>query len=126
MIIQRDRRLVTASFGSLFHSVIVVGKKENLKISLCPFSGMCAAPSDLFSFNSHKSILEVFFSFVISDSSRPSPDSEARSALANCKHGLFHSRYFENGPLEPGHIFVGFSLKKKKRFYARRKRRLKI
>ena len=29
--------LVTVSFGSLFHSVIVLGKKENLKYSLCPF-----------------------------------------------------------------------------------------
>ena len=29
--------MVTISFGSLFHSVIVLGKKENLKISLCPF-----------------------------------------------------------------------------------------
>ena len=29
--------MVTISFGSLFHSVIVLGKEENLKISLCPF-----------------------------------------------------------------------------------------
>ena len=29
--------MVTISFRSLFHSVIVLGKKENLKISLCPF-----------------------------------------------------------------------------------------
>lgn len=29
--------LATDSFGSLFHSAIVLGKKENLKISLCPF-----------------------------------------------------------------------------------------
>ena len=116
--------MVTASFGSLFHSVIVVGKKEDQKISLCPFSGMCAAPSDLFSFNTLKSMPEVVFSFVISDSSRPNRYSEARRALSNRKHGLFHPRYFENGPLEPGYIFVGFSLKK--HFYARRKRRLKI
>ena len=34
--IQRDW-LETVSSGSLFHSVIVLGKKENLKISLCPF-----------------------------------------------------------------------------------------
>ena len=28
---------MTVSLGSLFHSVIVLGKKENVKISLCPF-----------------------------------------------------------------------------------------
>ena len=22
--------------------------------------------------------------------------------ISNCKHGLFHIRYFDNGPLEPG------------------------
>ena len=32
-------------------------KKENLEISLCPFFGMCAALSDLFSFKSLKSSL---------------------------------------------------------------------
>ena len=25
-------------------------------------------------------------------------------ALSNCKHGLFHIRYFENGPLEQGRL----------------------
>ena len=25
--------------------------------------------------------------------------------IANRKHGLFHIRYFENGPLEPGYTF---------------------
>ena len=86
-----------------------MGKRENLKISLCPFSGMFPAVGDLFSFNSLKSMPEVFFSFVISDSSRPSRDSEVRSALSNRKHGLFRSRYFENGPLEPRYVFAGFS-----------------
>ena len=56
--------MVTASIGSLFHSVIVEGKKENLKISLCPFCGMCAALSDLFNFNSLNSVPEGFFLLV--------------------------------------------------------------
>ena len=69
-----------------------MGKKENLEISLCPFFGMCAALSDLFSFKSLKSVPEVFISFVISDSSRPSRDSGARSASSNRKHRLVISR----------------------------------
>ena len=28
-------------------------------------------------------------------------------ALSNRKHGLFHIRYFENGPLEPGYLTGG-------------------
>ena len=31
---------MTVSFGSLFHSVIVLGKRENLKYSLCPFGAI--------------------------------------------------------------------------------------
>ena len=30
-------------------------------------------------------------------------------ALSNCKHGLFHIRYFENGPLEPGYSWKGYA-----------------
>ena len=36
-------------------------------------------------------------------------------ALSNRKHGLFHIRYFENGPLEPGY-FVPHSLIGKSNF----------
>ena len=36
-------------------------------------------------------------------------------ALSNRKHGLFHIRYFENGPLEPGY-FVSHSLIGKSNF----------
>ena len=31
-------------------------------------------------------------------------------ALTNSKHGLFHIRYFENGPLEPGYVNRGSAI----------------
>ena len=39
--------------------------------------------------------------FFLTDGSRRSCVS---GALSNRKHGLFHIRYFENGPLEPGSV----------------------
>ena len=33
-------------------------------------------------------------------------ETNVSGALSNRKHGLFHIKYFENGPLEPGYTFV--------------------
>ena len=33
----------------------------------------------------------------------PREKNNVSGALSNRKHGLFHIRYFENGPLEPGY-----------------------
>ena len=41
------------------------------------------------------------FFLIDTDGSR---ESRVSRALSNRKHGLFHIRYFENGPLEPGSV----------------------
>ena len=33
-------------------------------------------------------------------------ETNVSGALSNRKHGLFHIKYFENGPQEPGYTFV--------------------
>ena len=44
---------------------------------------------------------KIYFFFIDTDGSLRSCVS---GALSNSKHGLFHIRYFENGPLEPGTV----------------------
>ena len=43
-----------------------------------------------------------FLSILIVRGKAASTRLEAPRALLNCKHGLFHIRYFENGSLEQG------------------------
>ena len=50
-----------------------------------------------------RNFLRLFFTYLELDSSRQNRDSEAQSgAFSNREHGLFHPKYFDNGPLERG------------------------
>ena len=44
-----------------------------------------------------------YFFLIDTDGSRRS-EAASPEPLSNPKHGLFHIRYFENGPLEPGSV----------------------
>ena len=46
----------------------------------------------------------IFFLIATDGSRREAPreKNNVSGALSNRKHGLFHIRYFGNGPLEPG------------------------
>ena len=51
----------------------------------------------------YRGLQGLFFTHLELDSSRQNRDSEAQSgAFLNRKHGLFHPKYFDNGPLERG------------------------
>ena len=51
----------------------------------------------------YRGFQRLFFTYLELDSSRQNRDSEAQSgAFSNREHGLFHLKYFDNGPLERG------------------------
>ena len=61
---------------------------------------ICSSPIMTFAYRGFQ---RLFFTYLELVSSRQNRDSEAQSgAFSNREHGLFHPKYFDNGPLEQG------------------------
>ena len=70
--------------------------------------------------NVYSGFQRIFFSyrcrwFVAKPRQRGAKCREERAFNINRKHGLFHPKYFENGPLEPGYKMCSLPKKKKKK-----------
>ena len=79
---------------SIFHAILIVKNCFVLAVFICSSPIMTFA---------YRGFQRLFFTFLELNSSRQNRDSEAQSgAFSNREHGLFHLKYFDNGPLERG------------------------